>query len=584
MLSYNQNDSGNTLAEQKIRNEGGEKYTDFTLEDAIEEVVADICEMMLENTQLPQIMAQENPNLYSKVRGWLRSFIENLRRAFEGVTARSPEARAMMQYAGELQQIWDNALADTASKPREKRSGKGNAKFSYAGRNARTANMETLAQAEELERNGEDWDTIRNETGWFRGMDNKWRYEINDSNMEFRKDGDAQLLAEPEYQQLIDLTDKWAASFDGGEALSKSEEKEMTRLEEKYGAEVWEDKYMLRDFVKHDELFEAYPRLKGVGLEFDKLPDGVKGYYSKRSNTIILNESLFGKEPDTVLHEIQHVIQKIEGFSGGASVEYWNERMENGYSKRGSHGFEMMPRELYRNTAGEIEARDTASRRKLTPEERRTNAPVRANEDTVFSDDERSYSIERTKELTLKEQLKEYYAGKFKSSDSFYFGDTPTRLSAIGISNAPLAMARKSFEKSTSKKHNIPCRVLKSLADNLSNPVFAFYDETSAGILIDDVDADGKPVLVAINKNANMDRKNVNSVTSIYGLDNVTAWLKNQTQAGKKFYAFDKKRASSFLQTYGYLATVGEMNSSNGDNISQLGEEVNSKFSRRTSV
>lgn len=570
-----------TLAEQKIRSEGGESYTDFTLEDAIEEVVADSCEMMLENTQLPQIMAQENPNLYSKVRDWLRKFVENLRRAFEGVTARSTEARAMMQYAGELQQIWDNALADTASKPREKRGTSGSAKFSYAGRNASTANMETLSKAEEMERNGEDWDTIRNETGWFRGMDNKWRYEINDSNMEFRKDGDVQLLTDPEYQQLIDLTDKWAASFDGGEALTEAEENEMTRLEEKYVAEVWEDKYMLRDFVKHDELFEAYPQLNSVGLQFDELPDGVKGYYSKRGNTIILNESLFGKKPDVVLHEIQHIIQKIEGFTGGASIEYWNERMENGYSKRGSHGSEMMPSELYRNTAGEIEARDTASRRQLTSEERRSNAPIRADENTVFADDERSYSIERTKDLTLKEQLKEYYAGKFKSSDSFYFGETPSRLSAIGLSEVPLAMTRKSFEKSTSKKHNIPRRVLKSLTDNLSNPVFAFFDETSAGIVIDDVDADGKPVLVAVNKNANMDRKNVNSITTIYGLDNITAWVKNQTQAGKEFYAFDKKRASSFLQTYGYLATVGEMNSSNVVNISQPGEEVNSKFSRR---
>lgn len=31
----------------------------------------------------------------------------------------------MMQYAGELQQLWDNALADTAAKPKEKRSGSG---------------------------------------------------------------------------------------------------------------------------------------------------------------------------------------------------------------------------------------------------------------------------------------------------------------------------------------------------------------------------------------------------------------------------------------------------------------------------
>lgn len=571
------------MAEKMIRREGSYDGS-FTLDDAVEEIVADSCEMMLQNTQLPQIMAQENPKLYAKVKDWLRRFVDNLRRAFEGVTARSPEARAMMEYAGELQQIWDNALADTAAKPREKRGGSGSAKHSYAGRNARTANMETLAKAEEMERNGEEWDTIRKETGWFRGMDNEWRFEINDSNMEFRKDGDAQLLAEPEYQQLISLTDKWAASFEGGEALTEAEENEMNRLEEKYGAEVWENKYMLRDFVKHDELFDAYPRLKGVGLEFDELPDGVKGFYSKRSNTIVLSESLFGKEPDVVLHEIQHVIQKIEGFTGGSSVEYWNERMENGYSKRGSSGFEMMPSELYRNTAGEIEARDTATRRKLTADERRSNAPARANEDTVFADgSERSYSIKRTKDLSLKEQLKEYYAGKFKSSDSFYFGDTPTRLSVIGIGNAPLAMTKNNFEKSTSKKHNIPRRVLKSLTDNLSNPVLAFYDKATAGILIDDVDADGKPVLVAINKKANMDRENVNSITSVYGLDNVTAWVENQAKAGKEFYAFDKKRASSFLQTYGYLASVGEMDSSNDTNVSQSDAEVNSKFSHRSS-
>lgn len=117
------------MAEKMIRREGIYDGS-FTLDDAVEEIVADSCEMMLQNTQLPQIMAQENPSLYAKVKDWLRRFVDNLRRAFEGVEARSPEARAMMQYAGELQQLWDNALADTAAKPREKRGESGNAKFS----------------------------------------------------------------------------------------------------------------------------------------------------------------------------------------------------------------------------------------------------------------------------------------------------------------------------------------------------------------------------------------------------------------------------------------------------------------------
>lgn len=45
-----------------------------------------------------------------------------------------------------------------------------------------------------------------------------------------------------------------------------------------------------------------------------------------------------------------------------------------------------MKYDLYRNTAGEIEARDAASRRGLTPEQRRATPPARADENTVYAD------------------------------------------------------------------------------------------------------------------------------------------------------------------------------------------------------
>lgn len=51
--------------------------------------------------------------------------------------------------------------------------------------------------------------------------------------------------------------------------------------------------------------------------------------------------------------------------------------------------------ELYRNTAGEIEARDTAARRDLTSEERRAYKPDLGDENTVFTGDtSASYSVE----------------------------------------------------------------------------------------------------------------------------------------------------------------------------------------------
>ena len=103
-----------TLAKKKVDKERGL----ISMEDAAEEVIADSCEMMLENTQVPQMMAKENPGLFAQIREWLAEFAAKLRRAFEGVQARSAEAQAMMQYAEELQQIWDNALAGAAQNVR----------------------------------------------------------------------------------------------------------------------------------------------------------------------------------------------------------------------------------------------------------------------------------------------------------------------------------------------------------------------------------------------------------------------------------------------------------------------------------
>lgn len=259
-------------------------------------------------------------------------------------------------------------------------------KATAAGIGARTADSAALRRAEALEKSGTDNETIRQETGWYRGMDGQWRFEIDDSGMEFRRDGDAQLMKEEGYRRLNELTDRWGKSFENGTELSEAETQEMERLQEEYKDAVWGEKYLLRDFVKHDALFEAYPALNRVSLVFDTLPGGTKGYFSKRDNTIVLSDSLFGKEADVVLHEIQHVIQKTEGFTGGASPEYWNERMENGFSKRWTSGEEMMPSELYRNTAGEIEARDTAARRRMSAEERKNTPPELGDADTVFAD------------------------------------------------------------------------------------------------------------------------------------------------------------------------------------------------------
>jgi hypothetical protein len=327
---------------------------------------------------------------------------------------------------------------------------KAGTKASMAGPKAKTASSKNLALAEAMEEDGASREEIWKRTGWLRGSDGQWRFEIDDSNSEFRPNGDAKLLNESGYRRLVELTDKWGDSFEkGGEALSEAEEAEMERLQEEYSDRVWEKKYELQDFLKHDDLYEAYPLLRHTTLRFEKLDPGVKGKFNKRDNSIVLSDSLFGKGPETILHEIQHIIQKYEGFQGGTSPEYWarkdyesgdkvQERLQRQYSDilngltkseqniryqeidgelerlfysqkpEDTAKYDRMDAEhdrlyaklyenewfgklldlkrqmenpgevylrQYKNSAGEIEARETASRRKLTAEERKNKMP-----------------------------------------------------------------------------------------------------------------------------------------------------------------------------------------------------------------
>lgn len=59
---------------------------------------------------------------------------------------------------------------------------KGNAKFSYAGELTKTANVQALRDAQEMETIGADMESIRRVTGWHKGGDGKWRFETDDSD------------------------------------------------------------------------------------------------------------------------------------------------------------------------------------------------------------------------------------------------------------------------------------------------------------------------------------------------------------------------------------------------------------------
>lgn len=214
-----------------------------------------------------------------------------------------------------LQGVPFDQVVDTAQQQEDG----GGRQYSFGGRNANAADLDALNHAQEMERQGVAMDTIFRETGWYTGADGKWRFEIDDSGMEYSRWGDLRREDRAEYARFRELEGKF---IDG--SITMDEQNELRQLlEEGHGAGRAEEQQTLQlpDFVRHDELYQNYPQLRQAGLRFARLPEGTRGTFDGQD--IILDESLRSAPEDTLVHEIQHAIQRAEGFTGGASPEGW---------------------------------------------------------------------------------------------------------------------------------------------------------------------------------------------------------------------------------------------------------------------
>lgn len=298
-------------------------------------------------------------------------------------------------------------------------------RHSFAGTSALTHDSSLLSQAKAMESDGKDSEEIRQKTGWFKGYDGKWRFEIDDSSMKVDLN-EVNTARKPEY---------------------------------------------IGDIVENDKLFEAYPQLRGIRYRFENMK--AEGYFSSVNNEIVLNskfENSDANDPQlqkTLIHELQHAIQHIEKMASGTSVDYEYERGDSivneklresrsrlssiinnlqrqdnslyddvlevindvddkmrhagGYdSFAGSNGlmrlskltgntelldaykdwvaalgeydtYEKSPstwaENRYYNTAGEIEARDVADRVNYSPKQRKNTRPDIDRKGVVFADD-----------------------------------------------------------------------------------------------------------------------------------------------------------------------------------------------------
>ena len=160
--------------------------------------------------------------------------------------------------------------------------------FSIGGVNAKTADVGRLVDAERMEKAGTDSETVRRETGWYRGYDGKWRFEIDDSKMHF---------------------------------INHREDSRHT--------------WKLDELIRHDALFAAYPELRDYTVLNFGISDDVEAAFYPGLNRITLDPRLSRAEKRTALiHEIQHAIQVIEGFTAGATTDYWRGSLKTAEEKQ----------------------------------------------------------------------------------------------------------------------------------------------------------------------------------------------------------------------------------------------------------
>lgn len=253
----------------------------------------------------------------------------------------------------------------------------------FGGVLAKTANLDKKAIAEGMEKAGRSRDDIWKETGWFKGPEGKWKFEIDDSGALFNPSKVNGVIKE---NDLI----VGQPNFDYGPTVG--------------------------GLLEHGALKSAYPdgltKSTFVGNKNSMFGDGVQGSYSEGRLTINAPaKSVDAKS--TTLHELQHAIQEKEGFQRGGSVigesidigsegEKLSKRVKELEKLMGDAGKKGSPKYVdflqewqdlkrkiterqfgpapdpydnYRRLAGEAEARAVQSRMNMNPQQRQATPP-----------------------------------------------------------------------------------------------------------------------------------------------------------------------------------------------------------------
>ncbi|MGN0207170.1 MAG: LPD23 domain-containing protein [Muribaculaceae bacterium] len=232
-----------------------------------------------------------------------------------------------------------------------------------------TVRLDNLAVAREMETSGKDAKAIKMATGWERGADGKWRYEVMDGKFSYKGDlhperyeltPDEKKFEKEIFKEEMDAFEKGALNYPyeitedtdmvdiyvaGGMDRAKAER--IVAIDNKKKALREQEKH-LDDYLDNEELFNAYPELREIKISTkggNNVFVGKLGSYNPETNTI----HFYDVADDTLLHEVQHAIQRIEGFARGgnpqAVEELFNKAHEEWKARRWAEQLQVTAKE-----------------------------------------------------------------------------------------------------------------------------------------------------------------------------------------------------------------------------------------------
>lgn len=202
----------------------------------------------------------------------------------------------------------------------------------------------------------------------------------------------------------------------------------------------------------------------------------------------------------------------------------------------------------------------------------------------------------------LSEQIRQAIAGEMPPRRSVYFGKTPNLLVKLGLKQKPLLaspahMRENALPKNSNRpsQHGITQTQFEEIPKQLAHPVMVMDSLTrndSIVVVTDMLDADGLPIIVAINTAGNgfyqVEREHIpaNFISSVHGRENFSNGTSNnyiETNAEHDAFLFiDKEKSQNLFRVLGVQFPV-RLNDFGFDKIIRQSRNiVNTQFMQKS--